>query len=216
MFLVAGLGNPEERYAATRHNAGFEVVRALARRIDAPPWRNRFHGQVARGKLGAAEALLLLPMTFMNDSGRSVGAARSFFRVPVAELVVVHDELDLVPGTLRFKVGGGHAGHNGLRSIAEELGSGDFVRLRVGIGHPPKGWTRDVADYVLSDMDPMERQEFPATVDRAVKALIDLGTRGVAAATNALNTRARGKKGPSSALRQDEAHDDEGVATDDD
>ncbi|MBI5533659.1 MAG: aminoacyl-tRNA hydrolase [Deltaproteobacteria bacterium] len=189
MLLVVGLGNPGSRYARNRHNAGFEIVAALADRIGAGGWRDKFHGEFTRGLMGDTEALLLRPMTFMNASGRSVRAAMTFFRVEVADLIVVHDELDLPFGTLRLKVGGGHAGHNGLRSTFQEIGSGDFVRLRVGIGRPPPGWSGDVADWVLSDMPPDERAAFPEIVQKAVKSLLDIGEKGLTAATNALNAR---------------------------
>jgi PTH1 family peptidyl-tRNA hydrolase len=118
-----------------------------------------------------------------------VRAAASFFRVPVGDLVVVHDELDLPFGAIRLKVGGGHAGHNGLRSIVQELGTADFVRLRVGIGRPPRGWTGEVADFVLSDMPPAERAELPQVVERAAKSLVDVVRRGVPHVMNALNRR---------------------------
>ena len=194
MLVVAGLGNPGTRYAYTRHNAGFAVVSALAEKTNAPSWREKFHGDFTRCTLGREEALLLRPMTFMNESGRSVQAALAFFRVDCAALVVVHDELDLPFGTLRLKAGGGHAGHNGLRSIVEHLGVSDFVRLRVGIGRPPRGFTGDVADFVLSEPTAEERAEFPLVVDKAVKALLDLGHRGVTAASNALNVKPKAVK----------------------
>ncbi len=196
MLLVVGLGNPGSRYARNRHNAGFEVVSALADHLRAPAWRDKFHGEFTRAELGDHDALLLRPMTFMNDSGRSVRAAMSFFRVEVGDVLVVHDELDLEFGALRLKVGGGHAGHNGLRSIFQEIGSAEFVRLRVGIGRPPKGWTGEVADFVLSDFPSEERAELPDVVKRAVKALVDVGRRGVPAAANALNVRPKKPKPP--------------------
>lgn len=196
MLLIVGLGNPGPRYARNRHNCGFEVLDGLRRRIDAPSWRDKFHGDFARATLGKDDVALLRPMTYMNDSGRSVQAAMTFFRVPEARLLVVHDELDLPFGTLRLKEGGGHAGHNGLRSIFEHLGSGDFHRLRVGIGRPPRGWSAEVADWVLSDFSAEERAELPAVVTKAVNALLDVGVRGIAAATNALNTRPKPPKPP--------------------
>jgi peptidyl-tRNA hydrolase, PTH1 family len=150
--LIVGLGNPGARYARSRHNAGFEVVSAFASRIKAPGWRDKFHAEFARATLLDTELLLLRPMTFMNDSGRSVRAAMSFFRVDPSDLLTVHDELDLPFGELRLKRGGGHAGHNGLRSIVQELGTGEFSRLRVGIGRPPRGFAGETADFVLMDM----------------------------------------------------------------
>jgi peptidyl-tRNA hydrolase, PTH1 family len=212
MLLVVGLGNPGSRYARNRHNAGFEIVAALADEIRASCWRDKFHGEFTRGQLGNTEALLLRPMTFMNDSGRSVRAAMTFFRVEVADLIVVHDELDLAFGTLRLKVGGGHAGHNGLRSTFQEIGSGDFVRLRVGIGRPPRGWSGDVADWVLSDMNAEERADLPDVVNKAVKALVDIGEKGLTAATNALNARAKPRPAKQGAAEDPAAPGEEGVA----
>jgi len=189
MLLVVGLGNPGSRYARNRHNAGFEVVSALADHLRAPSWRDKFHGEFSRATIGDQDALLLKPMTYMNDSGRSVRAAMTFFRVEVSDIIVVHDELDLEFGALRLKVGGGHAGHNGLRSIFQEVGSAEFVRLRFGIGRPPPGWTADVADFVLSDFPAEQRADLPDVVKRAVKALVDVGKRGVPAVANSLNAR---------------------------
>jgi PTH1 family peptidyl-tRNA hydrolase len=194
MLLIVGLGNPGTRYARTRHNAGFEAVRALAERVKADAWREKFHGELARCSLRGTEALLLCPMTFMNDSGRSVQAAMAFYKVPVSELIVVHDELDLDFGTIRLKVGGGHAGHNGLRSIFQYIGTNDFVRLRIGIGHPPKGFTGEVADYVLSDLNSAERAEFPDVIKKATDALMLAGDKGVTAASNLLNRRPKPPK----------------------
>jgi peptidyl-tRNA hydrolase, PTH1 family len=194
MLLFVGLGNPGPRYARNRHNAGFEILDALARAADAPSWRDKFHGDFSRAILGKTEVALLRPMTFMNDSGRSVRAAMSFFHLPVSDLLVVHDELDLPFGTLRLKEAGGHAGHNGLRSIFEHVGNGDFHRMRVGIGRPPAGWNAEMADWVLSDFSAAERAALPDVVGRAVKALVDVGERGIAASTNALNTRPKAKK----------------------
>lgn len=196
MLLVVGLGNPGSRYARTRHNAGFEVVSALADHLRAPSWREKFHGEFTRASIADQDALLLRPMTYMNDSGRSVRAAMTFFKAEVGDLIVVHDELDLEFGALRLKVGGGHAGHNGLRSIFQEVGSGDFVRLRVGIGRPPPGWTADVADFVLSDFPSEQRAQLPDVIKQAVKALVDVGRRGVPAVANSLNARPKKLKKP--------------------
>jgi len=155
--LIVGLGNPGREYEATRHNVGFLWVDELARaqklnfRSEA-----KFHGLTARGQLHGHEVLLLKPQTFMNVSGRSVGALVQFYKIAPAEMLVVHDELDLPPGVARLKMGGGHGGHNGLKDIIAHLGSKDFWRLRLGIGHPGE---RDVvADYVLSDPRREERE----------------------------------------------------------
>lgn len=194
MLVFAGLGNPGPRYARNRHNVGFEVLAALAESASAPPWRDKFQAELSRCTLSSVDSLLLRPQTWMNESGRAVQAALAFFRVPPSDLIVVHDELDLPFGTLRIKVGGGHAGHNGLRSITECLGSSDFVRLRFGIGRPPAGFVGDVADFVLSDFNIEERSQVPDVIARAVKALRDVARRGVAAASNSLNVRPKPPK----------------------
>lgn len=146
MRLLVGLGNPGADYAGTRHNIGFMAVDAIARRHDFAPWRSRFQGQVAEGRLGTDKVLALKPMTFMNLSGQAVGEALRFYRLEAADLVAFHDDLDLVPGKLRMKQGGGHAGHNGLRSLDAHIGP-EYWRCRLGIGHP--GERDRVADYVL-------------------------------------------------------------------
>ena len=148
MKLFAGLGNPGAKYASNRHNIGFMAVRAIADAHGFGPWRSKFQGLVSEGHLGAEKVILLMPETFMNLSGQSVGAAMRFHKLAPADLVVFHDELDLAPGKLRCKQGGGHAGHNGLRSIHGHIGP-DYARVRLGIGHP--GHKDRVAPYVLSD-----------------------------------------------------------------
>lgn len=154
MKLFVGLGNPGSRYAGTRHNIGFMVADAIAAEHGFGPWRRRFQGQLAEGRLGEAKVWLLKPETFMNLSGQSVGEALRFFKLPVSDLVVFHDELDLVPGKMRVKQGGGHAGHNGLRSLTQHVGA-DFARVRLGIGHP--GDKKAVHAYVLSDFAKAEQ-----------------------------------------------------------
>ena len=148
MLLLVGLGNPGASYAGNRHNIGFMVLDEIARRHRASAWRSRFQGEACEALLGTQKALLLKPLTFMNESGRSVRAAMDFFKLDLADLVVFHDELDLPPGRLRLKTGGGNAGHNGLRSITAHCGN-DYRRVRLGIGHP--GDKARVHAYVLSD-----------------------------------------------------------------
>ena len=148
MRLLVGLGNPGSRYARNRHNVGFMVLDAIARTHNAAPWRQRFQGSTAEVVLGGERALLLKPATYMNESGRAVAEAQRFFKIPLADVTVFHDELDLAPGKLRVKVGGGNAGHNGLRSITAQCGN-DYRRVRIGIGHP--GVKELVHPYVLSD-----------------------------------------------------------------
>jgi PTH1 family peptidyl-tRNA hydrolase len=148
MLLLVGLGNPGKDYADNRHNIGFMAVDAIVRRHGFSPWRQKFQGELAEGSIGDTKVYALKPLTFMNESGRSVAAAAQFYKVPPAAIVVFHDELDLPPARLRVKSGGGHAGHNGLRSIQAHLGP-DFRRVRLGIGHP--GAKELVTNWVLGN-----------------------------------------------------------------
>ncbi|MFC3568956.1 aminoacyl-tRNA hydrolase [Paracoccus simplex] len=148
MKLIVGLGNPGAKYAANRHNVGFMAVDRIAADHGFTPWRSRFQGETAEGRLGEERATLLKPATFMNLSGQSVGEAMRYLKLTPQDVIVLHDELDLAPGKVRLKTGGGHAGHNGLRSIHQHIGE-SYRRLRIGIGHP--GHKDRVAGYVLSD-----------------------------------------------------------------
>jgi peptidyl-tRNA hydrolase, PTH1 family len=152
-LLVAGLGNPGREYERTRHNAGWMVMDELARRHGGS-FRSKFSGQLSETRLDDLKLALLKPETYMNVSGQSIGAARKFFKVDPADVLVVHDDVDLEPGRLQAKFGGGLAGHNGLRSIAQALGTNDFLRLRIGVGRPGRGDRRSVADYVLGGFEP--------------------------------------------------------------
>jgi peptidyl-tRNA hydrolase, PTH1 family len=152
-LLVAGLGNPGREYERTRHNAGWMVVDELARRHGGS-FRSKFSGQLSETRLDELKLALLKPETYMNVSGQSIGAAGKFFKVDPADVLVVHDDVDLEPGRLQAKFGGGLAGHNGLRSIAQALGTNDFLRLRIGVGRPGRGDRRSVADYVLGGFEP--------------------------------------------------------------
>jgi PTH1 family peptidyl-tRNA hydrolase len=154
MLLFVGLGNPGTRYAGHRHNVGFMVVDAVAKRHGFGPWRRRFQGLAAEGEIGRHRVLLLKPETFMNESGRAVAEAVHFYKVPLHDLVVFHDEIDLPPAKLRVKTGGGLAGHNGLRSISAHVGN-DYRRVRIGVGHP--GVKELVQPHVLHDFDKSER-----------------------------------------------------------
>jgi peptidyl-tRNA hydrolase, PTH1 family len=154
MRLVVGLGNPGTEHVGNRHNIGFMVVQEIARRHGFSPWRRRFQGVATEGSIGPERVLLLLPGTYMNESGRAVGEAAHFYKLPLSDIAVVHDELDLPPGKVRVKAGGGIAGHNGLRSITAHVGN-DYRRVRVGIGHP--GDRSLVYRYVLSDFAKAER-----------------------------------------------------------
>jgi PTH1 family peptidyl-tRNA hydrolase len=153
MLLLVGLGNPGLKYAANRHNIGFVTVDAIARRHGFGSWRRKFQSEVAEGSLGGAKVLALKPQTYMNDSGRAIGEAARFFQIAPDNIVVLHDELDLPLGKVRAKTGGGHAGHNGLRSIEAHVGP-DFHRIRLGIGHP--GEKALVHHYVLDDFTKAE------------------------------------------------------------
>ncbi|HET9935812.1 MAG TPA: aminoacyl-tRNA hydrolase [Methyloceanibacter sp.] len=146
MKLFVGLGNPEQRHAFNRHNVGFMAIDAIAAAHGFADWRKRFEGLVAEGRLGQEQVLLLKPQTFMNASGRAVGEAIRFYKLKPGDVVVFHDELDLAPGKMRVKTGGGLAGHNGLRSMTSHIGS-NFTRVRIGIGHP--GQSHRVKGYVL-------------------------------------------------------------------
>lgn len=167
--LIVGLGNPGREYENTRHNAGFWWLDEFARmhnlgfRSEA-----KFHGQAARGQLHGHEVFLLKPQTFMNVSGRAVGALAQFYKIAPAEILVVHDELDLPPGSAKLKMGGGHGGHNGLKDIIAHLGTKDFWRLRLGIGHP--GERSEVANFVLND----PRREERSLIDEAMQRALDV------------------------------------------
>lgn len=167
--LIVGLGNPGREYETTRHNAGYWWVDELAR-LQNLGFKSeaKFHGLTARGQLHGHEVFLLKPQTFMNVSGRAVGALAQFYKIAPAEILVVHDELDLPPGVARLKLGGGHGGHNGLKDIIAHLGSKDFWRLRLGIGHP--GDRTDVAGYVLND----PRREERELIDEAMQRALDV------------------------------------------
>jgi PTH1 family peptidyl-tRNA hydrolase len=161
---VVGLGNPGPRYAETRHNVGFWLVERLARRYGAVlRAENKFSGELARIRTEVGECWLLRPMTYMNNSGRAVSALARFYKIPLQHMLVVHDELDLAPGVIRLKQGGGHGGHNGLRDIISAMGGKDFWRARIGIGHP--GHRDAVTDYVLSRPYKAEQQAIETGLD---------------------------------------------------
>lgn len=163
MLLLVGLGNPGSRYAGHRHNVGFMAVDEIVRRHGFSGWRQRFNGEVAEGHLGGERVLALKPQTFMNESSRAVGEAVRYLKVPLENMVVVHDELDLAPGRVRMKKGGGAGGHNGLRDIDAHVGN-PYRRVRIGIGHP--GHKDLVLHWVLRDFEPGEKREWlPKTLE---------------------------------------------------
>jgi peptidyl-tRNA hydrolase, PTH1 family len=183
-LLVVGLGNPGREYERTRHNVGWLVVDELARRLDGR-WREKFSGRLAEVRLDGLRLALLKPETFMNDSGRSVAAAARFFKVEPESLLVVHDDVDLEAGRLQARSGGGLAGHNGLRSLAQALGTREFLRLRIGVGRPGRGDPRSVADYVLSPFGTEE--DVGALVSRGADAVEMVAREGVEATQQRFN-----------------------------
>ena len=183
-LLVVGLGNPGREHERDRHNVGWMVIDELARRHDGS-FRSKFSGRLSEIRIGDDRVALLKPETYMNDSGRSLAAARRFFKVPAGEILVVHDDVDLETGRLQARAGGGLAGHNGLRSIAGALGSQDFLRLRIGVGRPGRGDRRPVADYVLSAFEPEDGAE--EIVTRAADAAEAVVAEGLEAAQRAFN-----------------------------
>lgn len=186
--LIVGLGNPGPDYSETRHNAGFWFCERLARALNVSFAReSRFHGGVAKCRLASADFFLLMPQTFMNRSGQAVQALAHFYRIAPAEMLVVHDELDLPPGQLRLKFGGGLGGHNGLKDITAHLGTQDYWRLRVGIGHP--GDKNDVVNYVLKPPRKEEAAEIDAALDRALLAWPLLAKSDFNAAIQKINAR---------------------------
>ncbi len=174
MLLLVGLGNPGARYVGNRHNVGFMALEAIAKRHGLAPWRRRFQGVATEGAVAGKRALLLLPGTFMNESGRAVAEAAHFYKLPLADITVFHDEIDLPAAKLRVKIGGGIAGHNGLRSISEHVGN-DYRRVRIGVGHP--GDKAMVQHYVLSDFAKSERGWLEALL-AIIADNVDLIVRG--------------------------------------
>ena len=183
-LLVVGLGNPGREYERTRHNVGWLVVEELARRHGGS-FRSKFSGLLAEIRLDGSKLALLKPETYMNESGRSVGAAARFFKVAPESLLVVHDDVDLEPGRLQARLGGGLAGHNGLRSLAQHLRTQEFTRLRIGVGRPGRGDRRSVSDWVLSEFAPDEDAE--ALVTRAADAVETIVREGLEAAQQRFN-----------------------------
>jgi len=186
--LIVGLGNPGSDYAETRHNAGFWFCERLAHELGASFAReSRYHGHVARARVGGQDIWLLMPQTFMNRSGQAVQALAHFYRIEPAAMLVVHDELDIPPGQMRLKFGGGLGGHNGLKDITAHLGTQDYWRLRIGIGHP--GDRDEVVDYVLKPPRREEREEIDAALERALLVWPTLARGEFNAATQKINSK---------------------------
>jgi len=187
MKLIVGLGNPGEKYARNRHNIGFMAVDELARGYSFGPWKRRFQGAAVEGQIGASKCILLKPGTYMNESGRAVGEAMRFYKLSAGDVIVVHDELDLKPGTVRVKTGGGNAGHNGLKSVSAYVGN-DYTRVRLGIGHP--GDKTLVANYVLQDFAKADREWLDPFLEGIARGMARLVEGGEAAF---LSEAARGR-----------------------
>ncbi len=187
-WLVLGLGNPGPTYAGNRHNAGAMVVDVLAGRVGARLKSHRSRADIAETHINGARVVLARPRSFMNESGGPVAGLRNFFRVPGELTVVIHDEIDLPFGRIRVRYDGGDGGHNGVRSLRRSLGSGDFFRIRIGVGRPPG--RQDPADFVLRDFTATERAELPLVLERAADAVTALITEGLAATQNAFHTDA--------------------------
>ena len=186
-LLIVGLGNPGPRYADTRHNFGFMAIDAFASKLGAESWRDKFGGLFSKTSVGSTEMFLIKPQTFMNLSGQCVQPAAAFWKIPPEQIVVLHDELDVPFGSIKLKVGGGHAGHNGLRSLIERLGTPNFARLRLGIGRPPADFKGEIADYVLSRFDSVEQSSLPDLITKSVWACEQIAKSGVGGATNKIN-----------------------------
>jgi PTH1 family peptidyl-tRNA hydrolase len=185
--LFVGLGNPGAEYEATRHNAGFWWIDALSRKVKAPLALDKnYHGQVARLSLNGQTVWLLKPLTFMNLSGKSVAALARFFKIAPEEILVAHDELDIVPGQVKLKFGGSHAGHNGLRDIHAQVASPDYWRLRLGVGHP--GVKAEVINWVLKKPSSEHRAAIDACIDRSLQAVPDLLAGNMEKATMMIHT----------------------------
>src|SRR5688572_12307542 len=186
MWLLVGLGNPGPKYARNRHNVGFMAIDELASRRRAGSFQSKFGGEAA--KSSDLDAVLLKPMQYMNLSGQCVQQTAAFYKVEPQNIVVAHDELDIDFGVVRIKVGGGHAGHNGIRSVITQLGTPDFVRIRCGVGRPP-GTKGFVADYVLGDFPKSQQTEAEIMVKEASDAFMDILAKGPLIAMNRFNVR---------------------------
>jgi len=187
MKIIVGLGNPGRKYERTRHNAGFRVLDELAGNLHVAVEQDKYHALIGKTRIDSEVTILAKPQTYMNDSGRAVAAIFRETYTTVSDLIVIHDELDLVLGSVRVKLGGGHGGHNGLRSLIEHLDSSDFVRVRIGIGRPVPGM--DSADYVLSPFLAEERQAVAESVVRAADAIRLILSEGAARAMNIFNQK---------------------------
>ncbi len=187
-WLIAGLGNPGKDYAQTRHNIGYLVTDLLAERMGERFTKHRrAHADSVEGRLDGTRAVLIRSRSYMNESGAAIRAAADYSNIPISQIIVVHDELDIEFGAIKIKVGGGDGGHNGIKSTKKSLGSGDFYRVRVGIGRPPG--RQDPADYVLRSFGSSERKELPLVVDSAADAVEVIINEGIAVAQNRYHSK---------------------------
>ena len=203
MRLLVGLGNPGTKYERTRHNVGFRIAREAAEKLGIALDQNRWHALLGTGRVKGEQIAVMLPQTYMNASGESVGHAVRFWKVEPGALVVAHDELDLELGRIQVKLGGGDGGHNGLKSLREHLGP-DFLRVRFGIGRPPQGW--DPADFVLAKFLPEEESTVEQLVPVGSEASVTALVEGAAVAMNRFNRRPKDSAGQSAELKQDEVN----------
>ncbi len=200
MFFIVGLGNAGQKYEGTRHNVGFEVVDRLASRAGLSVFDKKFKALVGRGRLEGRDCFFMKPQTFMNLSGESVGPAVGFFKGSVEDVVVIHDDIDLDLGRLKLKQGGGHGGHNGLRSLLRHLPSDRFIRVRMGVGRPPPQW--DPADYVLSRFSSTEQADVEACLDDATRAVETILSDGLSRAMERYNRSAKNEGDSSETSRR--------------
>lgn len=189
MYLVVGLGNPGRQYENTRHNVGSKAVAKLAKRLKAElSFKSNLDSLSCRTDISGSDVVLLLPQTYMNNSGQAVVLAMKKYNIKPEKVIVVHDEIDLLPGTMKIKNGGGSAGHNGIKSIISSIGSGGFVRVRIGIGKPEHGG-QSGAEYVLSNITGKDKKEIVRCIDSACDAIESIITEGIAPAMNVFNKR---------------------------
>lgn len=186
MYLIAGLGNPENKYAGTRHNVGFEAAECLRSLTHCTLPRLRFHSEISQGKVGTEACLVVKPLTYMNRSGQAIREIAAFYKIEPSHVIILCDDVSIPFGHLRLRSGGSAGGHNGLRNIIEQLGSADFPRIRIGVGEKPEGW--DLADYVLCHMSAQEQKEMGEVVARAAEAAVCVVQEGMQRAMNRFNT----------------------------
>ena len=189
MYLIAGLGNPDLKYAATRHNVGFEAAVRVRETEGFPSEHGNFQAMISLGRIGSEPVALIRPMTYMNLSGRAVRQVADFYKIPPENIIIIYDDVSLPFGTLRIRKGGSAGGHNGMKSIIAELGTQDFPRVRIGVGEKPAGW--DLADYVLSHFTREEIEEIQKTIDLAADAAVSIVASGIDRAMNTYNTKGK-------------------------